>query len=227
MKMGRRGTDYPYPGSHLLFETPAPESAGFVLGHYTAFSVHLEVPEIQDVKRAIREANIDRSRKGAFDDGMQAPIGGVDASDRATDTRASRRGHGYFIAEKRHEELSFPARESRWGDIELDRRSVGREAQQRLFGRWQFVMVGEREFRHRASHRTIGGVGDGVATDEVGPAIPRALAHLKEQIGHVADGSAAPVIRALVNRQQAAIWQESQAIGVANAPGHQFEIAAI
>src|SRR5690606_40864041 len=51
--------------------------------------------------------------------------------------------------------------------------------------------------------------------------------YLEQQVGRVADGPAAPVVGALVQRQQPAVGQEAQAEGVAQPPGDDFQAAAV
>src|SRR5712672_3393831 len=96
------------------------------------------------------------------------------------------------------------------------------EAHERRF-RWrQFVMVCQDERWGLTAHGSILRVGDGVTADKIGPAIPGSLAHLKEQIGNVADRTASPVICTLINSEQSAIGQETEAKGVTYTPCYQF-----
>src|SRR5579884_1754320 len=101
------------------------------------------------------------------------------------------------------------------------------ETQQWRFGRWEFMMICQHKAWSLTAHRSILRVGNGCVADKIGPAIPRALAHFKEQIRDVANRAAAAIVRALIDGQQSSIGQETKPEGVANAPGDQFQLAAV
>src|SRR5579885_1316278 len=101
------------------------------------------------------------------------------------------------------------------------------ETQQWRFGRWEFMMICQHKAWSLTAHRSILRVGNGCVADKIGPAIPRALAHFKEQIRDVANRAAAAIVRALIDGQQSSIGQEAKPEGVANAPGDQFQFAAV
>src|SRR5579884_4495332 len=78
-----------------------------------------------------------------------------------------------------------------------------------------------------AAHRTILRIGNGCIADKIGPAIPCTLANFKEQVRDVANRATAAIVRALIDGQQSSIGQEAKPEGVANAPGDQFQLAAV
>ena len=88
-------------------------------------------------------------------------------------------------------------------------------------------MFGEHERRLRPALRLVRGVGDGIAADEVRPPVPRSLLDVEEQVGRLADGSAAAVVSPLIRRHQAAIGQEAQAERVAQPPRDELEIRPV
>ncbi len=58
-------------------------------------------------------------------------------------------------------------------------------------------------------------VGDRRGGDEVRPAAPGAEADVEQHVRGVADGPAAPVVRALVDGEQTSVGQQAETVGVA------------
>jgi hypothetical protein len=85
-------------------------------------------------------------------------------------------------------------------------------------------MIGEEESRLTSSAWTKALGRDGLATDEVRPAIPRSGANFEEQVGGVSDRPASAVICTLISREQATISKETKPIGVAYPPSQQLEL---
>jgi hypothetical protein len=67
-------------------------------------------------------------------------------------------------------------------DVELDRRGVRREQQQRLLGRRELGVVGEQQGGRFAPLGSEAVSGDRDAADEVRPAVPATRAHLEQQV---------------------------------------------
>ena len=88
-------------------------------------------------------------------------------------------------------------------------------------------MTGEDEPRLRAALRLEGRIGDRPSTDEIGPAVPAARFDHIESVGRIADRTRSAIIRALIGRQQAAVGQEAEAVGVAQPPCHQRKFRAV
>ncbi len=191
---------------------------------------HLELAEVQDQQPVVARCEADIDRPVQRRTGRQAlggPVGRVDQQQVAAELRtAGRQGHRRLVPEQRDHQSSGQRRPRRCHG-ELGGRNMRLEVEHRPLGRGELVMIGEQEGRLRAAGRLEPGVGHRDVSDEVGPAVPGALAHLEQQIGRVADRPTTPVVGALVDRQQPAVRQEAQPEGVAHPPGHQFQVAAV
>src|SRR5437016_6566729 len=107
-------------------------------------------------------------------------------------------------------------------NVKLDGCGMRRKMQQRFLRRRQLVMIREQKSWRRTALWSITRIRDRSLSYKIGPAVPRALVHLKEHVGYVSHRTAATIIRPLIDCEQSAVRKEPKSVGVSQSPCDQL-----